>query len=76
MADEETPTEPTFCLLQYPDSPEPSSDQQSFDLELFIEGFKAFPCLWNTSLVSYKDKNCKMNAWEKLSQMFEKDGKY
>ena len=68
-------SEPSEVVTVFPELPE-SPVAQTFETEIFIEGFKAFPCLWNTSIASYKDRNCKINAWEKLSQMFDKNGKY
>ena len=46
-----------------------------FDKELFIEEIRQLGCLWNTSLPSYKDRTVKANAWKKLSQIFDRDGK-
>ena len=46
-----------------------------FDKELFIEELRQLGCLWNTSLPSYKDRTVKANAWKKLSQIFDRDGK-
>ena len=46
-----------------------------FDKELFIEEIGQLGCLWNTSLPSYKDRTVKANAWKKLSQTFDCDGK-
>ena len=49
-------------------------ETKEFDIEIFIEEIKNLPCLWNTSTASYKDRNCKLSAWEKLSKIFGKDG--
>ena len=46
-----------------------------FDRELFIEEVRSLPCLWNTSLVGYTDRAIKINAWKKLSSIFNRDGK-
>ena len=46
-----------------------------FEVELFIEEIRKLGCLWNTSLSSYKDRNAKQNAWQILSNIFNKDGK-
>ena len=51
-----------------------SESCSEFETELFIEQVRAFPCLWNTSLSSYKDKTAKTNAWEGISKIFKKDG--
>ena len=45
-----------------------------FDVEIFIEEIRQLPCLWNTSLAAYKDRNIKANAWKRLSVMFGKEG--
>ena len=47
-----------------------------FDPEIFIEELRQLPCLWNTSLSSYKDRNVKTNAWKKLEALFNKDSEY
>ena len=44
-----------------------------YDVEIFIQEIQKLECLWNTSLASYKDKNCKVNAWQQLSKLFGKD---
>jgi hypothetical protein len=51
-------------------------DSVPYDVEIFIEGLQKFECLWNTSRASYKDRNCKMNAWQQLGKMFNKDGMF
>jgi hypothetical protein len=51
-------------------------DGIEYDVEIFIEGLQKFECLWNTSRASYKDRNCKMNAWQQLGKMFNKDGMF
>lgn len=45
-----------------------------YDVEIFIQELQKLECLWNTSLASYKDRNCKINAWEHLGALFNKDG--
>ena len=62
---------------QPPDNGEDGLGQvdQEFDRELFIEEVRSLPCLWNTSLVGYKDRAIKINAWKKLSSIFNRDGK-
>ena len=47
-----------------------------FDTESFIENVRELPCLWNTSLASYKDRNNKLNAWKQLSSLFNRDSEY
>ena len=51
------------------------AETREYDIEIFIEDLKDLSCLWNTSTVSYKDRNCKVNAWRKVAQMFNKDSK-
>jgi len=47
---------------------------KSFDHEEFINRLKELPCLWNTSISSYKDRLVKLNAWRKLVKLFDRDG--
>ena len=56
-------------------SPEemPSTD---FEKELFLEEIRKYRCLWDTNSEGYKSRPIKQNAWSKLSQLFNKDGKY
>ena len=49
---------------------------REFNTEVFIESVRELPCLWNTSLVSYRDRNIKANAWKQLSSLFNRDGEY
>ena len=51
-----------------------SKSCSEFETELFIEQVRAFPCLWNISLSSYKDKTAETNAWKATSKIFKKDG--
>lgn len=51
------------------------AETRDYDIEIFTEELKNLPCLWNSSAVSYKDRSCKINAWRKHAQMFNKDGK-
>ena len=59
---------------------EPLSDELSrtvtseFDVEMFSEELKNFPCLWNTSLRSYHEKHTKQNSWMVLWNKFGKKG--
>ena len=53
-----------------------TSSPREFDTEVFIESVREFPCLWNTSLVSYRERNIKANAWKQLSSLFNRDGEY
>lgn len=45
------------------------------DKEFFIEEVRQLSCLWDTSNPSYKDRTVKANAWKKLSEIFDRDGK-
>lgn len=54
----------------------PETEQREFDIEEFIEELKNLPSLWNTSLISYKDRTVKSNGWNQLAKFFKKDGKY
>ena len=49
-------------------------ESKSFDHEEFIDQLKELPCLWNTSISSYKDRIVKLNAWRKLAKLFDRDG--
>ena len=63
-------------LQQEPLSDElPRTVTGEFDVEIFIEELKNFPCLWNTSLRSYHEKHTKQNSWMVLSEKFGKNGK-
>ena len=53
-----------------------TEDQIEYDVEIFIEELQKLECLWNTSLASYKDRNCKINAWQQLCKIFNKDGMF
>ena len=59
------------CLNVGPGS---SSSVTEFDTEVFIDLVRGEPCLWNTSLRSYKEQNKRRNAWNKISEIFAKDG--
>ena len=49
---------------------------RQLDIEIFIESVKELPRLWNTSLISYKDRTIEVYAWKQLSSLFNKDGEY
>ena len=49
--------------------------EQLFDKELFLEEVRKYLCLWDVSWPSYKERNTKANAWEKVAATFGKDGK-
>lgn len=53
----------------------PVEEHVEFDKEFFIEEVRQLRCLWDTSNPSYKDRTVKANAWKKLSQIFDRDGK-
>ena len=48
-------------------------ESKSFDHEEFIDRLKELPCLWKTSISSYKDRIVKLNAWRKLAKLFDRD---
>ena len=48
--------------------------ESEFDTEMFIQEIRQLPCIWNTSISSYKDRNVKANAWNTLKTIFNKDG--
>ncbi|XP_065069816.1 uncharacterized protein LOC135694869 [Rhopilema esculentum] len=61
-------------LQQEPLSDElPRTVTGEFDVEIFIEELKNFPCLWNTSLRSYHEKHTKQNSWMVQSEKFGKN---
>ena len=43
--------------------------------ELFLEEVWKYWCLWDISWPSYKERNTKAIAWEKVAATFGKDGK-
>ena len=53
-----------------------SSATREVHTEICIESVRELPCLWNTSLTSYKDRAIKLNAWKQLSSLFNRDGEY
>ena len=46
-----------------------------FDEDLFNEEFQKYQRLWDDQQPSYKERNTKANAWEKIAATFGKDGK-
>ncbi|CAB3989361.1 Hypothetical predicted protein [Paramuricea clavata] len=54
---------------------ETESTSVEFDKEFFIEEVRQLSCLWDTSSSLYKDRTVKANAWKKLSEIFDRDGK-
>ena len=67
-------------LLRQARSRGEGSNEQPEDIHEVIpqvetEELRQLGCLWNTSLPSYKDRTVKANAWKKLSQIFDRDGK-
>ena len=49
--------------------------EQVFDKELLLEDVRKYRCLWDVTWPSYKERNTKANAWEKIGATFRKDGK-
>ena len=46
-----------------------------FGKEFFIEEVRQLSFLWDSSNPSYKNRTVKANAWKKLSDIFNRDGK-
>nr|XP_047122390.1 uncharacterized protein LOC124805892 [Hydra vulgaris] len=42
-----------------------------FSTEVFLSEIRKYPCLWDVSHQSYKDRSVKMNAWKEISTSFE-----
>ena len=61
-------------VLENVENAAPEYDIIEFDTGIFIEEIGQFPCLWNTSIAAYKDRNIKANAWNRPSLMFGKEG--
>ena len=47
-----------------------NSRTTEFDTEIFIDLVREEPCLWNTSIRSYKEQGKRRNAWSKISKVF------
>ena len=47
----------------------------AFGKEVFIEAVRQYKCLWDTNDRNYKNRSMKINAWNDLSSLFNKDGK-
>ena len=70
------PSQQATYLQQEPLSDElPRTVTGEFDVEMFTEERKNFPCLWTTSLRSYHEKHTKQNSWMVLSDKFGINGK-
>ena len=69
------PCQSMSYLQQETLSESPRPETEEFDVEVFIEEIKNFPCLWNTSLRSYHEKHTKNNSWIILSEKLERNGK-
>ena len=52
-----------------------NEQEQVFDKELLLEDVRKYWCLWDVTWPSYKERNAKANAWEKIAATFGKDGK-
>ena len=55
----------TSVVLDDSDEVVPSV-RDHFDQEVFIEAVRVYPCLWNTSVASYKDQTKKKRAWQQI----------
>ena len=40
-----------------------------FDMEIFIDMVKEEPCIWNTSLRSFREQPKKKLAWQKIAEV-------
>ena len=54
-----------------------NEDERSieFDKEIFLEESRQFRCIWDINAPSYQELPTKNNAWQMLSQVFNRDGK-
>ena len=46
------------------------STKKDYDVDMFINEMREYPCIWNTSLRSYHDQIIRKNAWDELSKKF------
>ena len=63
-----------FCSAQRQQLTTPSTGLCEVEVDPFnteVEKLLKFGCLWNTSLSSYKGRNAKNNARQKLSNLFK-----
>ena len=51
------------------------SSKKDYDVDMFINEMREYPCIWNTSLRSYHDQIIRKNAWDELSKKFGCPGK-
>ena len=49
---------------------------QEFDRETFLTELRKFPSIWCKKHPDYKQRNVKVNAWNKLAATFNKDGTF
>ena len=49
---------------------------QGFDRETFLTELQKFPSIWCKKHPDYKQRNVKVNAWNKLAATFKRDGTY
>ena len=49
---------------------------QEFDRETFLTELRQFPSIWCKKHPDYKQRNVKVNAWNKLAATFNKDGTF
>lgn len=57
------------------DEEEEENQHLTYDPEVLIDLIKGEPCIWDTACRAYKEQNKKKNAWDKISKIFDKDGK-
>ena len=49
---------------------------KEFDRETFLTELRKFPSIWCKKHPDYKQRNVKVNAWNKLAATFNKDGTF
>ena len=49
---------------------------KEFDRETFLIELRKFPSIWCKKHLDYKQRNVKVNAWNKLAATFNKDGTF
>jgi len=52
-----------------------ASAAKAFD-ELLINSVQQYPCLYNNKLKEFKDNRMKTNAWRKVAEELDSNGKY
>ena len=50
-------------------------NKKDYDVDIFINEMREYPCIWNTSLRSYHDQIIRKNVWDELRKKFGCPGK-